>query len=297
MRTRIILAHALVSSLLLACSGSHGRSDVDGGGSGIDASVIHDGGFGPDDAGSIHDGGAPTFCDAQRAVAAICPERVCDGLARWYWSGDRCFPIECGACEGEDCASGSSTEGECADAHAECTPQRCRSTGGTWEWWAEECGHFVCGEPPPQDCLVGEPVCDCGPGRSFDPGRGCFDDPSCPEIDPLPRDALCTSTGGAWSAICCDTECGQRCALPCAEMACDCGPMRVFDAGRGCVDAARCHERRAGETCSGVSRCEDGTICCMHCGGPGCSGEPTCQAPRCDGDPHFDECGNCLDCP
>jgi hypothetical protein len=74
--------------------------------------------------------------------------------------------------------------------------------------------------------------------------------------------------------------------------------MRVFDEARGCVDAARCHERLAGETCEGSARCQDGTICCPHCGGAGCAGPPTCDAPSCGLDPMvYDECGNCLLCP
>lgn len=305
MKSRITLAQlGLVSLLVLgACSDSHGRSDLDGGSREIDASHPADAGPSIDaghdagrDAGPL-DAGPRATCDADRASAMICPGLLCDGPSLWYWSGDRCFSVDCGACEGEDCGHGASSEADCMAAHAECEPALCESSGGTWQWWAEECGHFVCGEPPPQDCIVGMPVCDCGPGRSFDPEHGCFDDTSCPEVDPLPPDALCTSTGGEWSAICCNTECGAYCPLACAAMACDCGPMRVFDAGRGCVTAARCYERHEGETCSGGARCDDGTICCMHCGGAGCVGEPTCQAPACGHGPDTDECGNCTTCP
>ena len=292
---RIRLAHLFVLFAVAGCSASHGL--------GPDAGVAADGGLWladgwvAADAWLVGDAGPAGSCAAQDARAQVCPAALCDGPPQFFWSGDRCFMIDCGACVGSACGAGYPSPEACVAAHASCEPSMCRATGGTWQWWAAECGHFVCGQPPPQLCLVGQPACDCGIQRSFDPARGCFDDPSCGVLDPLPADVLCTSTGGTWSPICCDTVCGQPCPLACASPACDCGPMRIFDPVRGCMLGARCYERLANETCAGGARCADGTICCEHCGGAGCHGDPTCQAPLCGAGPELDVCGNCVTCP
>jgi hypothetical protein len=159
-------------------------------------------------------------------------------------------------------------------------------------WWAEECGHYECGFPVPATCLVGAPACDCGLDRAFVAGVGCRIVPDCGAIDPLPEDELCAATGGSWENICCHTECGVPCPLPCISPACNCGPDRVFDPVRGCVVDVSCMERTSGETCNERSRCEGGTICCQSCGGAGCFGDPICSYPVCDDDPFIDECGN-----
>jgi hypothetical protein len=52
----------------------------------------------------------------------------------------------------------------------------CATTGGTWDPLA--CGHYDCGVPP--ECTAVIPGCDCGPGRNFETGIGCIDDPTCP---------------------------------------------------------------------------------------------------------------------
>jgi len=255
-----------------------------------DASADADTGLGPD-------GGSGT-CDPDAVAVTICPDAVCDGLPRWFWSGDRCFPIECGACTGAGCGGGSGSEAECASAHATCEASLCRGTGGTYRWWAEDCGHWQCGRPIPADCLVGGPSCDCGAFRSFDLATGCFDDDSCPVPEPVPDDELCRASGGSWETICCHTDCGEVCAEPCVNPACNCGPGKVFEAGaRGCVEASRCFERQPGQTCGEPARCEAGTICCDHCSGAGCFGVPTCDFPLCDDDDTVDMCGNDLDAP
>jgi hypothetical protein len=175
----------------------------------------------------------------------------------------------------------------------------CRATGGDWLFWAEECHHYQCGHSLPSECLIGMPVCDCGLGRSFDGARGgCFDDSTCPEVDPLPTDALCASTGGTWtSGICCSTHCGELCPLACAADGCVCGPLEVFDPARGCIDSAECHVVSDGHECNAQVRCADGLLCCEHCGGAGCSPVMNCQAPLCDADPNIDVCGNNLIAP
>lgn len=298
-----------IVGLLGACSSSR-TGDPDAGtiercgplmrcdGGSLDASSVDSSrpDLGPDgflDA-DVRDAGPPRpICEAQDAHEATCPAALCDGPDSWYWNGDRCFPVTCGACEGTDCGTRFGSEAECENVHMACEPTMCRATGGDWLFWAEECGHFVCGRAVPATCLVGRAVCDCGPLDVFDPALGCVRDVSCTMGPPLPtRELVCTGSGGAWEAICCDTVCGAFCPLACASPACNCGAGRVFDEARGCIQSSRCYERTLGETCSSAARCDAGTICCQTCGGDGCVGEHTCRAPLCDTDPATDECGN-----
>jgi len=252
--------------------------DVSDAGTGDDASV---------------DAGPRGACDAEDAREDFCPASLCDGPSRWYWDGEACGEVTCGACTGADCETGgASSLGACEAAHAACKPQRCRATGGVWEWWAEECGDYRCGLPPPADCLVGAPACNCGTGRRYDAELGCVAEPMCALVDRLPPDLLCMRSGGTWAATCCNSVCGEACNEDCAAMACTCGPLEVFDAVRGCAVGQRCVERTAGETCGDRTRCEGGTLCCQDCGGAGCFGEPTCRPPVCDANPDTDLCGN-----
>lgn len=285
----VVAAAALLA--LAGCYASHGRPPEAAGDAGVDVGRRDAGRY-----GGPPDLGMTPSCAAQDARAVVCPTLFCDDVGAWHWNGDRCVYIECGACEGTDCGAGAITEGECFRSHASCVPSLCRASGGEWLFWAQECGHRECGYPVPELCEAGFPICDCGLSGVFDAARGCVDG-MCGEIDPLPRDLLCTSTGGRWDAICCDTVCGQRCELPCAAPACDCGPSRIFDLARGCVETSRCFERTRGETCGPGARCEAGTICCERCGGAGCFGDPVCAAPTCDSDAHTDECGNRDDLP
>lgn len=309
--TRTNLTHVALALLVgTACSDSHGRDDdagardaawLDGGSSDggprdawlgdawlDDAEIGHDAGW--PDAG---DGGTGAPCDADDATGAICGT-VCDGPDSWYWNGDDCFRIECGACRGADCGRGQFSREACMSEHAGCEAAQCRTSGGSWQWWAEECDHFACGAPTPAICEVGRPVCDCGPFGNFVPGVGCVDDGSCPIPEPWPREAICTASGGSWDAICCDTVCGVPCDLFCAAQACDCGPGKIFEETRGCVEATRCYEPALHEPCEGEARCGDGAICCTRSGGPMWLGPPTCEAPVCDDDPDIDQCGNNL---
>lgn len=291
--TQLVVVAALQTLSVFAfsgCGASHERGDDAGGAA--DAGRPADGGAPQDGGGAVDAGRRGRACEAEDARAELCPELLCDGPPSWHWDGERCLPIECGACVGEDCAASVVSEAECVAAHARCEPSLCRATMGTWLWWAEECGHYECGFAPPAICEVGMPVCDCGDGRGFRAGVGCVPVPDCPEVDPLPPDVLCAETRGSWEPICCHAECGVRCPLACAEMACDCGPERVFDVLRGCVVGARCLERLPDEPCGGRARCEEGTICCDDCGGAGCAGTPTCRYPLCVDDPAIDACGN-----
>lgn len=286
-RTRVAQVSVLGALALAGCSDSHGRGREDSGVVGPDAGTTID-------ASTPIDAGSRTTCTADDAHAQICPGAVCDGPPSWHWNGDDCFWIECGTCVGADCAGGASSEAQCLTAHASCESALCRATEGEWRWWAEDCGHFVCGYAPLAVCEVGAPSCDCGAFRSFDPERGCVDDTTCPIPEPIPRQELCTSTGGSWENICCDSVCGMACPEACVAPACNCGPGRIFEDARGCIDAARCHEPERGESCEGEARCTEGTICCEHCGGAGCFGPPTCETPVCDDDPDIDTCGNNL---
>lgn len=288
------------AALAMGCSEAHGAetdtgSEARDGGGAPDAPLYPDGGY---DAFVVDtDGGVmPGSCTPQDAQAMQCPTAICDGPDSYAWDGERCVRIDCGTCVGTDCGHLVRSQAACEAAHATCVPEMCRATGGSWLFWAAECHHYHCGEPQPAECLIGMPVCDCGVGRSFDAARGgCFDDSSCPEVDPLPPQTLCTSTGGTWMpGICCNTECGQFCPLACANDACACGPLQIFDPVRGCIDGAQCHVQPIGGECSSAIRCADGLICCSHCGGAGCGPTMNCQAPLCDADPNIDVCGNNL---
>lgn len=289
-------APTLSLSILLAagCGSSHSPEDDAGAADASNDSGRADASTDAGTDGGASDAGTEVGCDAQRAEARICADDGCDGPPQWFWNGSACSPIPCGECDGADCEAGYATSAACEAAYASCDARLCRSTGGDWQWWAEECGHFRCGFPPPVNCLVGQPVCDCGARAEFVEGEGCVAVDDCPEVDPQPPETLCPATGGTWSPICCNTECGDYCPLPCAQDACDCGPMRVFDTLRGCVLATRCFERDLNESCGDGARCEPGTICCDQCGGAGCANMPRCIAPICDDDPAIDPCGNNL---
>lgn len=280
------------------CSESHTGPGTDAG-AGTDAPALGDCACGLDvgpDAPSPVDAPAAFTCEADDAHAVVCPEALCDGPDSYAWDGERCLRIDCGACEGTACSALPRSLAACEAAHAACVPQQCRATGGEWLFFTEECFHYECGLPQPAPCLVGMPVCNCGSGRSFVDGVGCQDDPTCPEVDPLPPETLCGSTGGTWTpGICCHTTCGQFCDLDCAAPGCVCGDTEVFDPIRGCVPGLECFEREVGETCGVLGmRCVDGLLCCQHCGGAGCAPDMTCEAPICDADPTIDVCGNNL---
>jgi hypothetical protein len=302
LRTSLLASLTLLSLAGIAgCSGDHMAPGNDAGlppgdgGTPIDA-------FGPDgftpedawippDAPWVGDAG-PVSCSAQDAQAMLCPSAICDGFDSWAWDGSRCVRIDCGTCVGADCAGLPHTEAECSARHAGCEASLCRATGGDWLFWPAGCGPTQCGQPSPALCLVPVPLCDCGNGRSFG-AAGCFDDPRCPVVDPLPPETLCTTTGGTWSrGICCPTRCGQACGADCAADACTCGALQIFDPVRGCIDAAECHVIANGGVCNASTRCQDGLICCQHCGGAGCAPDMTCQAPVCSSDPNIDVCGN-----
>jgi hypothetical protein len=277
-RPWIILAHLLVV-LLPGCPDSHGTT----GDAGRDAPAT-DSPFVYLDSAAIDastplDAPLPAECGAAEVTVNPCPMFLCDALPLWYWDGEQCFDVDCGACEGPHCGTaGFGSREECVAAHASCVPQLCRDTGGTWMFWAEECGHRICGNPGLAICESGEPVCDCGPYRVFDFERGCVEpDPHCGVLPTRSREELCRATGGSWDAICCDSRCGELCPLACAGPACRCGPTQIFDEERGCIEATECFERETGETCDlPHQRCADrSNLCVPPCDGPGC--RATCE--------------------
>jgi len=293
MRTKVAQPIVLLLVLSAGCGSSHGRGDDTGAGDAATDTAADASSDARVDTGGPIDGGVAT-CVADDAASIICADIVCDEGPRWYWNGDSCFPVECGTCTGEDCERGAFEESECIGSHAACEASLCRDTGGSWRWWSEECEHWRCGFELPAACEEGRAVCDCGAYRSFDPESGCHDDDTCPIAEPISDEELCGVTGGSWEGICCHAECGVPCGDGCVNPACNCGPTKVFDPARGCVESSRCYERNERETCEGVARCEGGTICCQDCGGAGCVGPPTCRFPLCDEDETIDMCGNNL---
>jgi hypothetical protein len=288
-----LLVPTALALLVPACTDSH-EADRDTG-------APPDVGLPPDapvtflDACSCDASRPAATCDPQDARPITCPAGICDGPDSWAWDGERCVYLSCGTCEGSDCPTLPHSQAECESAHAACVPSLCRDTGGEWLFHTEECEHYVCGLPQPATCLIGMPVCDCGDGRGFTPGVGC-EAITCPEVDPLPPETVCTDTGGTWMlGICCSTTCGEFCDEDCAAPGCVCGELESFDAIRGCVDDVVCHTRTVDQTCTTSNdqlRCEDGLICCQDCGGAGCEPTPHCRVPVCDADPDIDECGN-----
>ena len=232
----------------------------------------------------------PNSCSPANARPLLCPDIDCDAGPSWFWNGDSCVPMECGACVGEDCNMGASTQEQCERDHASCEASLCRNTGGIWRWWDNECGYW-CGRPD-GDCEDVGPTCDCGLFGSFDPSMGCVPD-DCPVPEPVSQQELCEGTGGTWGAFCCDSVCGTPCPLFCAELACDCGPGREF-LDTGCRQTARCFERQLNESCDESSRCAPGTICCSRCTDDNCR-PATCQPPTCSHDGTTDFCGNPCD--
>lgn len=323
MRARSIPILALLT-LAPGCYLWHGAAEEGGGLAPADASVPRDAITTPADVGPHPPDAAPftRSCapmDADDGHCA-CSTFVCDDLPpgairAWSWDGTGCVPHRDCSCTGADCGARFPTRDACAAAYAACDSQLCHDTGGRWD--ASACGHFACGLPSGDDCI--DPGCDCGPGRSFAEGSGCFDDPRCSDEelcaasdgrfvpdarcgfrcgeesctrDLPPRvpcdcgpgrtflvgtrgcapdlgctvspESLCASTGGSWSGICCHTECGRFCPVPCAAPACDCGPGMRFDESRGCYADPMCPAPE-GERCEPwrEAPCIDpGATCC-----------------------------------
>ena len=106
----------------------------------------------------------------------------------------------------------------------------CTASGGAWD--PLSCGHYSCGYFPECDAII--PGCDCGPGGNFEPGVGCVDDPTCPDVEQM----LCEDTGGVWDPTSCGHwSCGNRPICAAVIPGCNCGPFSVFVEGVGCLAA------------------------------------------------------------
>lgn len=196
-----------------------------------------------------------------------------------FWSGMECFELRGCACTGDGCHRAFASVPECELVQDTCEAHLCQETGGTWypSQMCGPCGHYTCGLPPPEDCC--DEGCDCGPGRSFDPATGCFDDDCTPSQN-------CTATGGTWYPLeeCrCEFFCGEEVLCSDCMEACDCGEFRVFDPDQGCLfDADRCGEPDEEALCTGTGgRWAEGEGCGhFTCGQPNLT--DTCVMPGCD---------------
>jgi hypothetical protein len=238
------------------------------------------------------------------------PQAVWDSRCDWcdpdssdllgvFWDGRDCFELwGCSECVGDDCADAFASQEECVAAHAGCPSRLCRDSGGTWYAAGADPCLFTCGlpNPVPGVCDPSWGPCDCGPGRSYVPDVGCRDD-TCGD------DVLCSLSGGSWHADLSGTEwfdCGV--ALPCDAAdcypPCDCGPVRNFQSGRGCLPEPGCRDADALAICTAtggtVPDCPDGGPCpCAYdCGVP----QSVCIEPGCDCGPfrRFEETVGCV---
>ncbi|MBI5499623.1 MAG: hypothetical protein HY907_05240 [Deltaproteobacteria bacterium] len=248
-------------------------------------------------------------CDAAWASLDECvaAHAGCDG-ALCLADGGQWFPASAGFCgfscgvpnpticftpyDSCDCGPGATflPGSGCLVGAETCDPAMlCGASGGTWHPMTDCFCGFTCGSPGA--CGACLDSCDCGPHANFQEGRGCVPDPACPDTD---RPAICSSTGGTWhdcsagdpGCSCGDYACGVPNRVePCIAPGCDCGPLRNFDASRGCVYDHSCVLREPGQDCSGgaeFSTCREGLVCCSSCGAYACQ---TCRAPCCPDDP------------
>lgn len=314
-----------------------------------DGAIERDGGI---DGGPGGDAGVPEACEGFPDVSFDRCGSCDDAPGGFYWDGARCVSAGAMQCPcvgaGCDALERYGSEEACETAHAACDARLCETSGGTWEDLIGSCG-YACGiERPglrrrgldPVPCASPGPACDCGPGRTFEPGTGCVDDPSCSEatvcvasggrmtdcdahpscgalgdgcgpvsfvddyescdcgpamrFDPAEGcvedtaceaspDEVCEWSGHEMTALCAPTRCGRPSPLACAQPACECGDLEVFDPLRGCVRSVECRDRLLGESCTddgalgGV--CVEGVCCSGRCVAP-CY--PACGA-SCDG--------------
>ncbi len=139
---------------------------------------------------------------------------------------------------GSSSGSGSSSgdEGTTGDeGTAGDTPEDlCELSDGVWE--PQSCGNFLCGEPPACAAII--PGCDCGEGMNFEEGVGCVLDETCPNA----QDILdCTLSGGLWDPLSCGHySCGEIPDCDAIIPGCNCGALKSFETGTGCVIDPSC---------------------------------------------------------
>jgi len=147
----------------------------------------------------------------------------------------------------------------------------CEQTEGTWD--PNSCGHYACGNPPDCDAVI--PGCDCGLGKTFKDGIGCFEDATCQHPA---EQVMCESTGGVWDlAACGHYTCGMPQACQSVIPGCDCGAFSNFVDGVGCEADMACGTGSTlglGDVCDETAdACGAGLACCYPCGIPGCDFE------------------------
>jgi len=118
--------------------------------------------------------GASEICRASALSGTRLVDSSIPPLADGYWYVLRASNA-CGVGTYGFTTAGDERGGPIPDSCPISEAELCYATGGWWDMNA--CGHYTCGLP--QDCDAIIPGCDCGIGRSFAPGTGCFDDPNC----------------------------------------------------------------------------------------------------------------------
>lgn len=214
-------------------------------------------------------------CEAQPVADDMCLACVVSFFQGAFWDGRECFELWGCGCAGEGCPSAFSSIEECRAVQSLCNGMLCRETGGLW--FSEAAGFcgFECGVSSPEPCV--ESSCWCGPGRTFVPGDGCRDDPSCTQQQ------TCLATRGRWHPAS-ECFCGFYCGMPgmcdaCLD-SCDCGPHRNFDPEAGCVPDIACEGASHEEICLSTG----GTWVLNTCGDYYCgfTNELACIDPGCD---------------
>ena len=114
-------------------------------------------------------------CLASALQAARLDDRTTPPLGDGFWYLVRAAN-SCGVGSYGFTSEGSEREGPIISSCPVNEAELCVATGGWWD--VNSCGHYWCGLPPDCDAII--PGCDCGEGRSFAAGTGCFDDESCP---------------------------------------------------------------------------------------------------------------------
>ena len=112
--------------------------------------------------------------------------RMCDLPVPWFadpdtpGAGQVAFFLVTGTSVGVESTLGIDSQGNVRPNANPCggvgEEALCLATGGVWD--PISCGHYNCGQFPDCDAII--PGCNCGPGRNFENGVGCVDDPDCP---------------------------------------------------------------------------------------------------------------------
>jgi hypothetical protein len=184
-------------------------------------------------------------CDPQPVADTTCYDCDSWNYLGAFWTGRECFDFQGCGCVGDGCAGAFASLDECAALQRTCDASLCLATGGRWfPSYAGFCG-FVCGAPSSYTCMMDS--CDCGLEKTFVPGAGCADDPSCGPME------ACLATRGTWhpaSECICGFSCGRQNVCGACLDSCDCGPHRNFDETLGCFVDAQCEPVSREQVCA-----------------------------------------------